>query len=550
MSGTIHKATFVNDVWQNRGMILICLGAVALIAFGAFSDSLHRYFLRAALEKMAQKLRVEIFSRFLVFSESAKSKMDSGAAINHLVTDVQLLSEARHFITEMVKEPLTLVALLGYLFYLNWRLCLICFFAIIPIALSISFLGRSAKRNQHKVQSQLGEVITSINESFQGMRTVHTFLLEKIILVDFKKLLDDLVGKLLKIARIEETVGPVVKIVSAIAGALVIYAGAYFVIAEKSITSEDLIRFLVAAGLMQSPLRNISQAGVQLQRISAGALRILSLFRIPLDTLSDDQQKLLDKDLNYATPDFPLPLTLKAISFCYPGQNQNALTSIDLTLEPGKKLALVGRSGSGKTTLSLLTLRLVDPTGGEVLLGGRPAPEWELGEYRAYFSYVSQEVYFFQGTLRENFKKVAPTATEAEMFQALEMAQLKTKITNFSNGLDVRLSEKAANFSGGERQRLAIARALLRKSPILILDEATSNLDSENEKLIQRALENLLQNRSAIIVAHRLSTVLDCDEVLVFENGVIIERGNPMDLRGKDSKFSTMWKIQQGEKQI
>lgn len=552
--GSIFNATFLTSVWEKREVLFICLGTVLLIAFSSITDSLHKYFLRSALEKMAQKLRIDIFSRFLVFSESTKGRLDSGAAINHVVTDVQLLSEARHFITEVIKEPLTLFVLLGYLFYLNWRLCLICFVAIIPIVLVIKILGQSAKRNQKRVQAQLSDVITSINENFQGMRTVHTFLLEKRVLTDFRILMQDLVAKLLKIARIEESVGPVIKIVSAIAGAFLIYAGAYFVSFDKSITSVDLVRFLTAAGLMQAPLRNMSNAGVQLQRISAGALRVLMLFNIVPDQLSNDQEKLLVEEKTYAIPSHPLSLQLTNVSFSYPhpklAHNHHSLAIDDLTfaLEPGKKLALVGKSGSGKTTLSLLALRLIDPTMGTIALGSKDIRQWDLGEYRSYFSYVSQEVYFFQGTIRENFQKISASVTDAQIMNALEMAQLKDKIAGLPLGIDTPLTEKGANLSGGERQRLAIARAILRNSPILILDEATSNLDSENEELIQQALEHLLNEKSAIIVAHRLSTVLNCDEILVFDKGKIVERGAPRDLRKADSNFSKMWAIQQGEK--
>lgn len=154
-------------------------GVISLVAFASLNEFFHRYLLRKALEKMAQKLRIEIFTRYLVFSEAAKSRLETGTAINHIVTDVQLLSEARHFITEMVKEPLTIIALLGYLFYLQWQLCIVCAFALLPIAIANHFLGKSARRNQNKVQGQLAETIQSVNENFQGLRTVHTFYSRK-----------------------------------------------------------------------------------------------------------------------------------------------------------------------------------------------------------------------------------------------------------------------------------------------------------------------------------------------------------------------------------
>ena len=557
IAGKIFNVTFVTRAWEDAMVFAICGGIISLVAFASLNEFFHRYLLRKALEKMAQKLRIEIFTRYLVFSEAAKSRLETGTAINYVVTDVQLLSEARHFITEIVKEPLTIIALLGYLFYLQWQLCLVCSVALLPIAVANHFLGKSARRNQNKVQGQLAETIQSVNENFQGLRTVHTFLLEKMVLKDFTNLMESLVYKLLKITRIEESVGPVIKVISACVAAIILYAGAFLVNKNHSLLAEDLVRFLTAAGLIQAPLRNMSHAGVQIQRISAGAMRIVSLFNIPFDQLTIDQSKHIQSHKNYPIPQKPLALEFQNVSFAYPSNHEGAeknpspapyaLSNINLKLEARKKIALVGKSGSGKTTLSLLALRLIDPSLGSILLDGKNIQEMELGDYRSYFSYVSQEVYFFHGTLKNNMLKVAPNVSDEDIWKALELAQLKDRVQNFPHGLDTMLSEKAANLSGGERQRLAIARALLRQSPILILDEATSNLDSENERLIQKGLDHLMNDRSAIVIAHRLSTVLNCDEILVFDRGQIVERGSPHDLRGRESTFSKMWSLQQGE---
>jgi subfamily B ATP-binding cassette protein MsbA len=559
IAGKIFNITFISRAWEDTMVLAICGGVISLVAFASLNEFFHRYLLRKALEKMAQKLRIEIFTRYLVFSEAAKSRLETGTAINHIVTDVQLLSEARHFITEMVKEPLTIIALLGYLFYLQWQLCIVCAFALLPIAVANHFLGKSARRNQNKVQGQLAETIQSVNENFQGLRTVHTFLLEKMILKDFSNLMESLVTKLLKITRIEESVGPVIKVISACVAAIILYAGAFLVNKSQSLQAEDLVRFLTAAGLIQAPLRNMSHAGVQIQRISAGAMRIVSLFNIPLDQLSLDQSKHIQSHKTYPIPQKPLALEFSSVSFAYPQNHetagaeknpstfQYALSNINFKLEARKKIALVGKSGSGKTTLSLLALRLIDPSQGQILLDGKNIQEMELGDYRSYFSYVSQEVYFFHGSLKSNMLKVAPQVSDDDIWKALELAQLKERVQRFPQGLETMLSEKAANLSGGERQRLAIARALLRQSPILILDEATSNLDSENERLIQKGLDHLMNDRSAIVIAHRLSTVMNCDEILVFDHGQIVERGHPSDLRGKESTFSKMWSLQQGE---
>ena len=548
-TGKFTDAAFIKQVWEESGIQKTLLQLAALIFVMAIAEFFHKYLVRKSLEFMIQKLRNEIFAKYLSFSESIKARFNTGTAIHHLISDVQLIGEARNLITELIKEPLTILALLVTLFYINWKLCILCIVAIVPIGLVSNLIGKSARRNQNRAQQRLAETISHTNENFQGMRTVHSLLMEKDVNQHFTGLMRVLMNTQLKLTMLEESMGPLIKIFSVMIGALIFYVGARFAFVGKSINIEELSSFIIAAGLLPNPLRNFSQAGVNMQRISAGAARIYNLFNVPFDTLSEDQQKLLETNKTYKVPSTPLPLSFKNVEFAYLGSKEEkpVIKSLSFTLEPGKKIALVGKSGAGKSTLALLSMRFVDPINGSVLLGNKDVREWELGEFRAYFSYVSQEVYFFQGSIRENFEKAAPNATEADMWRALDLAQLKARIMNLPDKLDALLTEKAANLSGGEKQRLAIARAILRAAPILVLDEATSNLDSENEHLIQKGLENLVSNRSSLVIAHRLSTVMSCDEVIVMDKGEIIERGSPKDLREKESHFAHMWELQRGE---
>lgn len=549
LGGAFTDVAFIRRAWEETEIQKLCGYLVLLMLVMAVSEFLHKYLVRKSLELMVQKLRNEIFGKYLNFSESVKSRFNTGTAIHHLISDISLINESRNLITELVKEPLTIAVLLGTLFSINWKLCIVCFLAIIPIALINNVLGKSARRNQTRAQQKLSELIAHTNESFQGMRTVHSLLMEKTVNKEFQGLMQFLTDKQLKLTKLEESISPMVKVFSIFAGVLIFYVGAQFAFVGNSMTGSDLSSFIIAAGLLPAPLRNISSAGVHIQRITAGAKRIFDLFNVEFDALSEDQKKLLDSDATFSIPTAPLPLEFKNLNFSYPGSegDKAAIINLDLVLEPGKKIALVGRSGAGKSTLALLSMRFVDPVSGSVSLGGIDARQWKLGEFRSYFSYVSQEVYFFQCSIRENLTRAVPHATEEDIWNALEMAQIKDRILVLPDKLDTALNEKASNLSGGEKQRLAIARAILRAAPILVLDEATSNLDSENEHLIQKGLENLIQNKSTLIIAHRLSTVMSCDEVIVMDKGQIIERGRPQDLRGQSSHFSKMWEIQRGE---
>jgi len=549
LGGAFTNVAFIQRAWEETEIQKLCGYLVILMLVMAVSEFFHKYLVRKSLELMVQRLRNEIFGKYLSFSESVKSRFNTGTAIHHLISDIHLINESRNLITELVKEPLTIAVLLGTLFSINWKLCIVCFLAIIPIALINGVLGKSARRNQSRAQQKLSELVAHTNESFQGMRTVHSLLMEKTVNQEFQGLMQTLTEKQLKLTKLEESISPMIKVFSILAGVLIFYVGAQFAFVGNSMSGGDLSSFIIAAGLLPAPLRNISSAGVHMQRISAGAKRIFDLFNIEFDSLSTDQSKLLESGKVYKVPTTPLALEFKDINFSYPGSegDKAAILGLNLSLAPGKKIALVGRSGAGKSTLALLSMRFIDPITGAVTLGGKDAKQWELGEFRSYFSYVSQEVYFFQATIRENLMRAVPHATEENIWKALELAQIKDRILMLPDKLDSALSEKAANLSGGEKQRLAIARAILRAAPILILDEATSNLDSENEHLIQKGLENLIQNKSTLVIAHRLSTVMNCDEVVVMDKGQIIEHGRPQDLRGQSSHFSKMWDIQRGE---
>ncbi|MEZ4814467.1 MAG: ABC transporter ATP-binding protein [Bdellovibrionota bacterium] len=549
LGGAFTNVAFIRRAWEETEIQRLCLFLILLMLVMAVSEFFHKYLVRKSLELMIQRLRNEIFGKYLSFSESVKSKFNTGTAIHHLISDINLINESRNLITELVKEPLTIAVLLGTLFSINWKLCLVCFAAIIPIALINNILGKSARRNQNKAQQKLAEIVAHTNENFQGMRTVHSLLMEKTVNAEFQNLMQILTTKQLKLTKLEESVSPMIKIFSILAGVLIFYVGAQFAFVGNSMSGGDLGSFIIAAGLLPTPLRNISNAGVHMQRISAGAKRIFDLFNVSFDALSKDQKTLLDHDKIYDVPRAPIPLEFKNVCFSYPGaeNDKKAIHNLSLILEPGKKIALVGRSGAGKSTLALLSMRFIDPISGSITLGNVDAKEWELGEFRSYFSYVSQEVYFFQASIRENLSRAAPTATEKDIWEALELAQIKDRILLLPEKLNAPLNEKASNLSGGEKQRLAIARAILRAAPILVLDEATSNLDSENEHLIQKGLTNLIRDKSTLIIAHRLSTVMNCDEVIVMDKGEIVERGSPQELRSKTSHFSKMWEIQRGE---
>ena len=572
LQNTLAKKFFDQGVLPKDGkeLISICIAFVVYFFIEGLVTYFHRYLLRVGAESMVKDMRKELFDRFLVLSQSQFSKFTSGKAVNHIVSDIHVVSQGLHIIADLIQSPLTIIGMLGYLLYLNWKLTLVCFVAIPLIAITGKLLGGSARRNQARIQRTLEKISNHVIESVRGLRTAHAFNQTPRLQKEFSENLDESYKHYLKLAKIEEVVAPLTKWVTSWGGALIIGFGGYLVIQDaplveagdpRAFTPGALIAFLMAAGRIQQPLRQLNHVNVRYQQILASAERVYRVLREKLDPVSKAQSEYLNESANRessvgskvksesTTPS--LLLEFEDVSFRYPSregeeeQSSHALQNISLKLEPGKKVALVGRSGSGKSTLSLLTLRFLDPTEGSIKLGGKDAREWNLGEYRDQFSHVSQDVYLFNRSIKENLLFAKPGASDEEILSALKKAEIYDFVNELPKGIETQTGELAGTLSGGEKQRLAIARAFLKNAPFLILDEATSQLDAHSEEGVQNALKELMKGRSAIVIAHRLSTVREVDQVLVMEKGRIIELGNPNELLAESgSSFSELWKKQ------
>jgi ATP-binding cassette, subfamily B, bacterial MsbA len=550
-------------------VISICIALIIYFFIEGLVTYLHRYLLRIGTESTVKGLRKEVFDRFLILSQSQYAPYTSGRAVNHIISDTTVISNGLHIIADLIQSPLTILGMLGYLFYLNWQLTLVCLLALPLVALVGKLLGGSARRNQGRIQGMLEKLSNHVIESIRGLRTAHTFNQTSQLQNEFQDKLDESYRYYLKLARVEEIVAPLTKWVTSWVGAVLIGFGAYFVIKDapaaatgdpRAFTTGALVAFLMAAGRLQQPLRQLNHVHVRLQQVFASAERICGVLHEELDQVSLAQKKILETDSQVQKINLNTRLNPKATSLCF--QNVNfrypqregeaaldsnplALKDISFELRTGQRVALVGRSGSGKSTLSLLAMRFLDATQGSILLNGKEAREWDLNAYRNHFTYVSQDVYIFNRSLKENLLFANSSATEEQMWEALEKAHIKNFVEKLPRGLETRAGELAGSFSGGEKQRFSIARAFLKNAPFLILDEATSQLDAHAEASVQKALSELLIGRSALIIAHRLATVRDCDRVLVMESGSVIEEGSPQTLlQSPDGAFSTLWKTQ------
>lgn len=531
-------------------VVYICVFIVCLVLFDGVTDFFHRFFLRIAVERTVRDLRKKVFERFLIFSQDQMQNFSSGAIVNHIVMDVFNVSLGLFLLADVIREPIVMVGLLGYLFYLNWKLTLVCLFAIPLVAIIGRALGKSAKRNQTRYQDSLDHVSNHVLESIGGLRTAHSFGQTAQLNVEFGEKNSKTYNFLIRLARIEELVNPLSKWAASWAAAALIGFGGYLV-AQGKMSTGDILAFITAAGLLQQPMRQLNNMNVRLQKVIAAGARVYDIVNYELDDLARSQARNLHR--------FPSPhrleasaplLEFKNLGFEYPADAANekrgwALSDINLRIEAGQRVALVGRSGSGKSTLSLLAMRFLDPQKGGVLLNHKNARDWDLALYREYFSYVSQDVFLFARSLRDNMLIARPGASEAEIWSALEKAHIRDFVESLPGKLDSQIGERAASLSGGEKQRFSIARAFLKAAPILVLDEATSQLDAHSEKAIQEAMIDLMKNRSVLIIAHRLSTIREADQVAVMEHGRLIELGSPpLLLDQPQSHFAKLWQAQ------
>lgn len=508
----------------------------------------YRYTIRLALERAVRDLRNDVFERFMIFSKEISTRFTSGQVTNHMLSDMFVISSFSFEIIDIVLQPLTVLVLFSYLFYLNWQLTCFCLLAVPILIVITKFFGKKSKRNQHNIQSTLEKISNQIMESVNGLATIQSYSRIKKFKNEFQDRNSENYHHLAKLIRNEESVSPLLKVFTTLIGVGVAAYGGYLVI-NGQLSKGDLLAYVLAAGLMQQPLKQIGRLHVRTQEIVAAAERLYKIFQIPLDPISTEQTTL---HTGTTTSKLPTPLIeFHNLSYQYPNSNGlprkalYAVNDLNFSIQPGEKVALVGRSGSGKSTLSQLCMRFMDPTIGDVSLNGKNARDWDLSEFRQHFAYVSQHPFLFNRSIKENLLLANQNATEEELWNALEKAFLKDFVCTLPKQLDTVVGNDAGELSGGERQRLAIARSFLKNAPFLVFDEATSQLDSHSEKAIQQALEELIKNRSAMIIAHRLITIRKVDKIYVFDQGKIVEHGSPASLlENKNGPFHKLWEAQ------
>jgi subfamily B ATP-binding cassette protein MsbA len=503
---------------------------IALYLFNFVVRFFHYYLIRIVVARADEALKNDLYSHLLGLSPDYYTEQSTGTLMSRAGSDPQLISGAVININAIFREPLRFIGLFVYALWLDWRLTIISFLIFPPLAWVFSATGRNIKRYIAGTTEQNARIYSTLQESFTGIRIVKAFNLEAYMRKKFQERTSKYADLLTRTGKIEEVAHPLVEFLTALVIAAVVYYGGQRVI-NGHMTPGELLAFFLAFALMMNPLRALNDINIKLNNAAAASERIFQIF--------DWKSHLVEPKSAAPISRIEREIRLENVSFAYPDSPaRKVLDNVSFTIPAGKTLALVGASGSGKSSLVSLLPRIFDVTEGAIRIDGKDLREYRLGDLRSMIAVVSQDVFLFNDTIEENIRCGRLDASAEDIRKAARQANAFDFIERLPNGFETVIGDRGMKLSGGERQRLSIARAFLRTSPILILDEATSNLDSQSELAVQGALNELMRGKTTILVAHRLSTVRSADSIVVVKAGRLIEQGKHDELVKRGGEYA------------
>lgn len=512
---------------------------VALFSINIVLNIVARYLLWHANNLTTQAFVRSAMHGMLLWSRERFSRLAAGRAIKVLGEAWDALSNiGSNVFEDILTTMLLFVTVLVAGFIIDWRLTLVSL-AVFPLSVFLGlYAWRRADPRQEEVSTQWAGLYTYVGESVSNINVIQNFAQESARERTFGTLARDVLKKQLRLNVFWAFFYGSGSSLTMIARMVVFVAGVWMV-AQGMTTLGALITFLGMLNFLLSPIQRT--LGETLPRLSH-AYTQLKLYA----EMASEENDVVEQPGAKSLKDVRGNIILDRISFTYPEQSHHTLSSIALTIPAGTSCALVGPSGAGKSTLAKLINRTIDPTKGSVLIDGRDVREYTLPSLRRQIGVVTQETYLFHDTVFNNVRFVQPKATRDQVVAACKKAQAHTFISRLPNGYDSVVGERGVKLSGGERQRIALARIFLADPPILVLDESTSALDSETEKLVQESLQEVMRGRTTIVIAHRLSTIYLADQIAVVENGRIVDLGTHDELIKKGGLYDRLWSLQAG----
>ncbi|CAK2863304.1 ATP-binding lipopolysaccharide transport protein [Vibrio crassostreae] len=484
---------------------------------------------------VVMEIRRKIFSHFMHMPVSFFDKEQTGALLSRITYDSEQVSAATSkALVSIVREGASIIGLLTLMFWNSWQLSLVLFAVAPLVAWAISIVSKRFRKISKNMQTSMGHVASSAEQMLKGHKVVLTYGGQDLEKHRFDKVSNQMRQQSMKLITAQAAANPIIQMIASVAIVVVLFLASVDSIKAELTAGTFTVVFSAMFGLLR-PLKALTNVTSEFQRGMAASTTLFGL--MDLDT---EQNKGTLKPETVTGE-----VAVKDVTFTYDGAEKPALDKVSFNIPKGKTVALVGRSGSGKSTIANLFTRFYDVDSGSIELDGHDIRDYELRNLREHFALVSQNVHLFNDTVANNIAYAAEEQYSREQIEhAAKLAHASEFIEGMENGIDTVVGENGASLSGGQRQRIAIARALLRDAPVLILDEATSALDTESERAIQSALEELQKDKTVLVIAHRLSTIEQADEILVVDDGHIVERGAHAELIAHDGAYAQLHRIQ------
>ncbi|AGV15881.1 MULTISPECIES: lipid A ABC transporter ATP-binding protein/permease MsbA [Vibrio] len=510
----------------------------AMMFIRGISGFVSTYCLSWVSGNVVMQVRRMVFNHFMHMPVSYFDKEKTGNLLSRITYDSEQVSAATsQALVSIVREGASIIGLLVLMFYNSWQLSLVLFAVAPVVAWGIGVVSKRFRKISKNMQTMMGNVTASAEQMLKGHKVVLSYGGQDIERQRFEKVSNQMRQQSMKLVTAQAAANPIIQMIASLAIVAVLYLASIDSIKEQLTPGTFTVVFSAMFGLMR-PLKALTNVTSQFQRGMAASQTLFAL--IDLEPEKNEGKLTVER----ANGD----VSVKNVSFTYTGAEKPALENVSFDIPRGKTVALVGRSGSGKSTIANLFNRFYDVDSGSITLDGHDIRDYELKNLRQQFALVSQNVHLFNDTIANNIAYATDGQYErSDIEKAATLAHAMEFIGKMDDGLDTMIGENGASLSGGQRQRVAIARALLRDAPVLILDEATSALDTESERAIQAALDELQKDKTVLVIAHRLSTIEKADEILVVDDGAIIERGNHAELIKKNGAYAQLHRIQFGE---
>ncbi len=533
MSVSIASVTKVvdllfNDVFVTKDalMAIIVPAAIPMIYIvHGVSRFFHMYIMRYTSDRVITQIQSSLQDKYMALSLSYYGKNETSRLISKIIYDVRVVQEGFHFLAILVREPITVICLLAVLIYYDWQLT-IYILAVGPVLIYfLNIFSKSVRKKSYSEQETMEKVTAAMKETVDGIRIIQSFNLRREMKKRFQSFLNKNLSLRRKIIKRQEASGPISEIITAsVIGLVLFYKGQQ--ILDGTSNLGHFMAYFAALSLIQPSVKKLQESIVKLQPTVSATNRIFNVL-----TAKDHVHEVLHPQPFPSSWDY---IKFKNLSFLY--EKFLVLKNINLKVSRGEVVALVGESGSGKSTLVNLMERFYEPTEGSISIGSVDISEMELQSLRQNIALVTQDVFLFNDTIRKNIAIGNKRGRNITVEQAAKLANAEVFIKKLG-GYETGVGDLGGRLSGGEKQRISIARALYKDAPILLLDEATSALDSASEIEVQKGLDHLMKGRTVFIIAHRLSTVVKADRILVFKEGLIVEEGTHDELLRKKGHY-------------